>query len=483
MKSKVNNGRERTMHRTQRSWHSAWLRPILCAGLGMCSLIAPLACRNVLGVPVPAGAVDPGALGGNAGADAQREGAIAAFANAFDVQFSGLLTDEFTEYFLQGYQFTASTYFVDARNNDATNTVGGVTGSYQFSDPIYTQLQQARVNAQLAKVALAGSATARSQGKVGEMFALTGYTEVLLAEEFCSGVPVGEVLPGGGERHGTPLTTDSLLGRAAADFDSALAEGVGNDTVLNLARVGLGRALLDRGRSAAAAAAVATVPTGFTYAVFLPALPQGTTLANFYAELAQPGGQFATVADREGGTGLNFVSARDPRMPIDSTLGPTVTGTTFYYPAKFPVGGAPPITLADWIEARLIQAEGALGSGDIPGWTAALNGLRADSTDTHVSGLGALTLDSTMTASAAEQVDVMFRERAFWLYGTDHRLGDLRRLIRQYGRDPNTVFPTGPYPAGPLESIIASYGTDVNFPIAAVEHANPNFHGCLSRSA
>ncbi len=471
------------MQTTRQSWRSTWPRLIVCAGLGIGLLTGPLACRNVLGVPIPAGAIDPGALGGNAGADAQREGAIAAFANAFDVQYSGLLTDEFTNYFLQGSPTASAGFlFVDARNNDATNTQAQASGSYPFTDPIYIRLQQARINAQLAKAALAQSATARSQGMVGEMLALAGYTEVLLAEEFCSGVPVGEVLPGGGEQHGTSLTTDSLLGRAVADFDSALANGVGNDTALNLARVGLGRALLDRGRYAAAAAAVAAVPAGFTYTVFLPASPQGTTLANFYAQLTQFGGEFVTVADREGSTGLNFVSARDPRMPIDSSLGPTRTGTPFYYPAKFPVG-SPPITLADWIEARLIGAEGALASGDVPGWTSALNGLRADSADTHVSGLRPLTSDSTTTASTSEQVDVMFRERGFWLFVTGHRLGDLRRLIRQYGRDPNTVFPTGPYPASPLQSLIATYGTDVTFPIAAVESANPNFHGCLNRSA
>ncbi len=471
------------MRTTQRNWHSARQHLVLVAGLAL----APLACRNALGVPVPAGVIDPGALGGNAGAEAKREGAIAAFANAFDVQYSGLLTDEFTIYFLQGYfRLSPGVPFIDARNNDAASAQSGVAGAYVFSDAVYTRLQQARINGQLAKAALTTLTTAKAQGSVGEMFALVGYTEVLLAEEFCSGVPVGEVLPGGGEQHGMPLTTDSLLGRAVADFDSALAEGAGNDTVLNLARVGLGRALLDRGRYAAAAAAVVAVPAGFSYAIALPATAQGTTQSNFYAVLAlspDVGGHAWSVADHEGGTGLNFVSARDPRMPIDSSLGPTATGTSFYYPAKFPIGGSPPIPLADWIEARLIQAEGALGSGDIPGWTAALNALRADSTDTHVSGLGVLTPDSTTTASAAEQVDVMFRERAFWLYGTDHRLGDLRRLIRQYGRDPNTVFPTGPYPPGPISSVTATYGTDVTFPIAAVESANPNFRGCLSRAA
>jgi hypothetical protein len=461
-----------------------WPRVALLVGLNA----ALPGCRNVLGTPIPAGVIDPSALSGAAGAEVQRQGAIAAFANGFDVEYSGLITDEFTNYFLQDNpSFSGSSYF-DARQADRTG-VAASPGVFPFTDPVYTRLQQARASARLAAVALGGSAPASGRAGIGQMFVIVGYTELLLAEDFCSGVPLSDVVAGGGVRYGASLTTDSLLGRAAADFDSALVAGVGNDTVLNLARVGLGRALLDRGQSIGAAAAVAAVPTGFQYVVWLPATPQGTILADFYSQLALPAaqnGHVATVADREGGNGLNFVSGHDPRMPIDSSQGPTIAGTPFYYPAKFPISSAPPITLADGVEAQLIEAEATLKSGDAGGWARTLNALRADSADTHVSGLPALTLDSTTNASAAEQVDVMFRERAFWLFGTGHRLGDLRRLIRQYGRAPATVFPSGSYPATglpPGSSAIPSYGTDVNFPIQAVEQANPAFHGCLSSGA
>lgn len=44
--------------------------------------------------------------------------------------------------------------------------------------------------------------------------------------------------------------------------------------------------------------------------------------------------------------------------------------------------------------------------------------------------------------------NLTFCERAFWMFGTGHRLGDLRRLIRQYGRTAETIFPTGAYPKG-----------------------------------
>jgi hypothetical protein len=52
----------------------------------------------------------------------------------------------------------------------------------------------------------------------------------------------------------------------------------------------------------------------------------------------------------------------------------------------------------------------------------------------------------------------------------------MRRLIRQLGRSPATVFPTGAYFKGGL------YGTDVNFPIPFDELNNPNFTECTDRN-
>jgi len=72
----------------------------------------------------------------------------------------------------------------------------------------------------------------------------------------------------------------------------------------------------------------------------------------------------------------------------------------------------------------------------------------------------------------------MFSERAFWLFGTGHRLGDLRRLVRHYGRAAESVFPTGAYFKGGV------YGSDVNLPIPLEESNNPLAQtGCLDRRA
>ena len=63
------------------------------------------------------------------------------------------------------------------------------------------------------------------------------------------------------------------------------------------------------------------------------------------------------------------------------------------------------------------------------------------------------------------------------MYLTSHRLGDMRRLIRQYGDSAEKVFPTGTTDIG------KTYGTSVNFEIPAQELVNPNFHGCLNIGA
>jgi hypothetical protein len=90
----------------------------------------------------------------------------------------------------------------------------------------------------------------------------------------------------------------------------------------------------------------------------------------------------------------------------------------------------------------------------------------------------ALPADSTTTAPPDMRIDVMFRERAFWLFLTGHRMEDMRRLVRQYGRTVDSVFPSQG-----VTAINLSYGTNVDFPVSEDEQNNPNFKGCTDRKA
>ena len=63
------------------------------------------------------------------------------------------------------------------------------------------------------------------------------------------------------------------------------------------------------------------------------------------------------------------------------------------------------------------------------------------------------------------------------LFGRGQRFGDLRHLVRQYGRPQNQVFPTGTFFKG------GTYGTDVNFDVSSAELTNPQFTACIDRNA
>jgi len=129
--------------------------------------------------------------------------------------------------------------------------------------------------------------------------------------------------------------------------------------------------------------------------------------------------------------------------------------------------------LADGVEARLIEAETQLQAGDLTGMTVTLNGIRQAFPDLGL-------VDLAEPGTQAEGVDLVFAERAFWMFATGHRLGDMRRLLRPipvgYGRLVDSVFPTGTYIKG------GAYGQDVNLPIPIEERNNPNSQGCLDRN-
>jgi len=185
-------------------------------------------------------------------------------------------------------------------------------------------------------------------------------------------------------------------------------------------------------------------------------------------------GHIFAVGNREGGNGLPFASANDPRVPVVfKRVRPSPPNDSLFDQLKYTSATAP-MVLMSGIEARLIAAEAALHEPDPDKMMDTLNMLRA------TVGLGALPLPATF----AEQVDLLYRERAFWLYFTGLRLGDLRRLVLNYGRDPETVFPTGNWNyANPLLGPM-QYGTATAIPFSHVlqSKANPNLTtGCTTR--
>ena len=367
---------------------------------------------------------------------------------------------------------------------------------------VFRLLQQARISAELAAskyVEFDGSA-----GQRAEVSSLAGFTYVFLAEHYCSGIPFSNFDPVTAEiTPGTALTTAETYARAIAKFDTALTA----QATSNLARVGRGRALLDVGRYADAAAQVAAVPTAFSYDI---EHSENSTEQNNGVYFLNNINRRWSMASGEGVNGIVFrptrasgsttVEAPDPRAPysrLRNASGGARNGldavTALFAQYKYPARNAP-IPLATGIEARLIEAEAALKAGDRATWLAKHNELRGTrslyrcpsvATPGYVcpdTGFLLAPLPATLLAATAAEVEnTHFRERAFWLFSTAHRLGDMRRLVRPvaaggYGRPFNTVYPTGPYPKGG-----APYGNAASLPIPVDEKNNINFadyEGC-----
>lgn len=438
--------------------------------LGAAVALALASCKadRLLKVPDP-DVLPPSVLLTESALPALRNGAIGDFQVAYSgagdlqnnghegqVNMSGLLSDEF---------INAETF--DTRIAVDQRRVQPANGSMI---PLFLDLSKARASAEFAAKQYQ-QFQPDSAGRA-EALGLGGSALILFAENYCEGVPLSTLALDGSLTFGEPLTRNQLLDSAILKLDSAarVATAAGDDRLLSLAKVAKGRALLDKGDAAGAAAAVTGVPTSFQYVIEHSAnsTRQYNGIWNYTFNVAA-----FSVADSEGVNGKPFFSANDPRVPVTSPFlpsGDVVTGfdntTPFFQQRKYPTNTTG-VVLADGIEARLIEAEAALKAGNTTGEYSILNTLRASIS------LPSLPVGATPTA----REDALFHERAFWLYLTSHRVGDMRRLVRQYARGTETVFPTGTYFKG------GTYGTDVNFPISADELNNPNFKGCLNRNA
>jgi hypothetical protein len=356
---------------------------------------------------------------------------------------------------------------------------------------VFRNLHQARRAAERAALALETiSATPATDTRIAETYSLAGYTYIAFGENYCSGVPVSEAELDGTLTFGDPLTTTELFNRAIERFDKAL-EFPANATVTNLAKIGKARAQLNLNQPAAAAATVAGIPTTFSY-----------NLTHTVALGRQQNGIFVfinqnerfSVANLDGGNGLNFRAANDPRVPWARVPANDVgfdAATPQYDQGKYASETAQS-PIATGVEARLIEAEAALRAGDNTAWLNTLNVLRATSGLTPTvfpanfpAGFSfpALTALSDPGTTVGRE-DLMFRERAFWMYLSGHRLGDLRRLVRQYGRTANAVYPGGggaPYviDGNPKGGV---FGNEFNLPVPFDELNNPNFTACIDRN-
>ena len=407
------------------------------------------------------GIVEPGSVANPVGAQAQYAGATRTFVSGVitAISTSGMFSDEWV---LGDFPGNGSNTNLDARRPATTAQQTG-SSFVNHSNTLTTLIFTKNALAKYLPTPLSLQ---------GQMLAYMGYTELFLAEQFCNGIPFSTIDANGNVTLGAATSRDNVYARAIAHFDSAAALSADSARVLNLTRVGKARALAGLGRYADAAAAVAGVPTSFVYNLEIIG-----SLASAQNTLytTMTGGGAGLSTGRDGLNGIDWIGANDPRVKTSFQRVGTGGTTPMYLFLGYNSLGAP-IALATGVEARLYEAEAALQANNNDaattgsGWLGILNTLRATAITPALSPL-------TDPGSYNARVDLLFRERAFWTFLTAKRMGDLRRLVRQYGRPQQTVFPTGLYKDG------SPYGSDVNLTPPLTEGANPNYTGCIDRNA
>ncbi len=422
-----------------------------------------------------------------------------------EILYAGLLGDEI----LLSDTFP-SRREIDYRNTQLTNP---------NNDGVYRQLQIARQAAE--RSASAYAALAPNSASQAEAYALAGYTYLMFAENYCGDVPFSTLNADGTVAYDAGHTTVQMLTIASAKFDSAItvatAVGAGAGSQLNLARIGKARSLVDQGQYAAAAQLTGSVPTTYTYTLYtsLNTSRQNNGVYSFNRSQRR-----FSVAAGEGGNGLVYRGSSttsgnastvtvDPRVLVVRGNGSTTSGfdqSPLYVAVKYSEATSPAL-LATGVEARLIEAEAAAAAG---GYSAAsyatalttLNTLRATTSlyacpsPVTLANFTCPAITTTALAPLADpgavqgRVLQLFKERAFWMYLTSHRLGDMRRLSRTGGGTStfaaaglsaygditggvSSVFPVGVYTPQPT----VNYGTNTSLPVPYSEQtSNPKYN-------
>ncbi len=448
---------------------------------GVMALIAVAACDKVkdqLLEPQQPGVIGPGSVNSPTGADALVVGALERFTNATGGSTNmwsagGTLADEW---------MSGDTFFqTDDKDRRA------VPAGSSSTSPWPQQVRGYAIDAIEALKAYNPTAVA----KVAQMYFVEGWIEMDISEHFCNGSPFGRTIAG------VPKYTDQITNAAAfamalAHFDTALtyvatATDAFGVSVRNSILVAKARTQRDLGQFAAAATTVTGVPTNFAWNLTFSVTTSDNGPYGMNAPTANPRYVVGDSFDMVNGVktllknALPFASAGDPRVPVvgktDNTTPKASDGiTTLVYHQIWGLQRSASVPLVTGIDARLIEAEGKLQANDIPGMMGILNALRAS--PQTLGNLSVPVMPALATPATRDgAIDLLFREAAFWQFGRGQRLGNLRRLIRQYGRLQENVFPDGPFHKGGV------HGTDVNFSIPDAEFTNPNYKGCLDRKA
>ncbi|MGQ0767225.1 MAG: hypothetical protein ACT4OZ_16375 [Gemmatimonadota bacterium] len=320
------------------------------------------------------------------------------------------------------------------------------SGNQDINIGFFGPLSRSIASNKTVLTALAGGTGPGLSLNVGRAQMNLAFSLELMAETFCQGVILG----------GPALTPTQLLDSSITYFNLAIgsaAAATGAEAVKigNASRIGVARALLQKGDNAGAAtaatAALATAPASFVYS--LPTLddPANRPLGNqIYT---------TTVAIKLDVVPDPYRALNDPRVPWADAGTKAQDGTLQDYQQRKYTAYASPLRIASYLQAQYIQAEARLKTGD-PAPALTLIAVRRIAGGQGVfSGTGTPTILAELMNQAA---------RDFWIEAK--KLGDWRRN----GSAVPFISPAGaPYKAA------LTFGSLTSIPLPLEETStNPN---------
>jgi starch-binding outer membrane protein, SusD/RagB family len=393
---------------------------------------------------------NPGQLSGStlyvpANAQLIVNGAIADFECAFSryVVASGLLTDEL----IVSIAATAN-YDFERRTLQSNGAYGTSTCASGVQQPaVYTTFSTARGVADTALAHMEGWTDAEVPNRqkfIGQLATYAGYSLLLFGEGMCSAAI----------NLSAEMTPAQLFAEARLRFEKAIpaATAANDQATLNLATLGLARALLNLGDVAGAGTEAAKIPASFaanTSNDAVNARRQNVvfvhTTLNAYSSI--------DPSFRD----LLLDGNPDPRVLVTNTgKAGTAPGTVLWTANKYPALNSP-IAVGKYAEAQLIVAEARVAANDLTGAQTAINNARSTR-----AGMPAYDVTGQTAAQVKSQI-IEERRRELFLEG--HRLGDIRRYGLALNPATGSTYTTG----GGL------YGDQSCFPLPDVERINnPN---------
>jgi len=337
--------------RPMRHWlpRSFRLQRVIRRAISIGSLALVASCGGLLTVTDPT-IVQDSDIANAGGANARRLSVMFAVNNSISEVFGdvALFTDE-QMYDTYSPQWPNVYEYIDMRDSAHYQSSYGV-----YDDPMVGPMTSVLISASVALPSVQAYTPDSVRNEyLGQIYALRGFAIVQLAEDVCSGFPINDIRDGK-PYYSMPYTPAVAFQYAVATLDTALAFARDSARFVNLARVLKGRALLGAGQWDLAAQAVAGVPTDFVYQT-----DQGYSVS--FDGWTFPDTPHA-VGNRDGGVGLPFVSANDPRVPTQfvqmrSRTTSDPVSDSLHQQLKYATSQSP-VTLASGVEATLTPTAG-----------------------------------------------------------------------------------------------------------------------------